>query len=501
MDDAILGALEKNKQTLNRERLFAQFQPLADLGYLNHPDVSERMPDSLKRNAISAFRNDYTVANLLTYRYNFENPDAYYQYAFMLNPAEEALLHNLVSINGEFLLPHNPEFGMVSLYSRILHYRLRLFGLWNAMDNCTIDEPYSSKSIEAFSALASLCGVPHERWMEIVFCSGNLNVLLDHFFGYTEIHSSKKVVYVPIQGIELDDDARNMIFAESNQFLSRLYQLFLWTKGAYTGRIDGDLGKMTIASLKEMLRLVNESSQEKKFVMANFFTRDGALPYHMWNVGDLMKLKQESERNNSIKSSTVVADLITDDFPLEDITVSLMNVLGVDSKKNRQSYFGNNFDDLIGEQAIKELYDKTKKNTFTVKGSRKRFFSRIFRESGVVRSFIRGLLQRIRNGISMFLHGLRFLMGHRTLFTSDEQGHSAVSSFDGDFDVVLLADPLLDEHIMRKHGRKCDYMANSLKQSLKLCGCVIKVVYLLSTPVGWAQLALIIGRNVSQIDL
>ena len=501
MDDAILCALEQNIQTLNRERLFAHFQPLADLGYLNHPDISEKMPDSLKRNAISAFRNDYTVANLLTYRYNFENPDAYYQYAFMLNPAEEALLHKLVSINGEFLIPHNPEPGSVSLYSRILHYRLRLFGLWKATDNCSIDEPYSSKSMEAFSALASLCGVPHERWMEIVLCSGNLNALLDHFFGYTEKNSSKKIVYVPIHGVELDDDARKMIFSKSNQFLSRLYQLFLWAKGAYTGRIDGDLGKMTKGSLKEMLRLVNETSQEKKFVMANFFTREGALPYHMWNVGDLMKLKQESERNNSLKSSTVVDDLITDDFPLEDITASLMNVLGVDSKKNRQSYFGNHFDNFIGEQAIKELYDKTKKNTFSVKGSRKRFFSRIFRKSGVVRSFLRGLLQRIRNGISMFLHGLRFLMGHRTISTPDEQGHSAVSTFDGDFDVVLLADPGIDQHIIKKHGRKCNYMANSLQQSLKLCGSVIKAVYLLAVPVGWAQLALIIGRKVSQIHL
>lgn len=501
MDDAIVNALERNRLTLNRERLFAQFQPLADLGYLNHTDINEKMSESLKRTAIIEFRKDYSFVHLLKYRYNFEDPDAYYQYAFMLNPAEEDLLHKMVSINGEFVLPYGPELGRVSLYSRIVHFRLRLFGLWQASEHCAVSNPYTQKSVQALVSLARLCGMPEKNLMEIVLCCGNLNALLDHFFVYTEKNISKKVAYVPKQGVVLDDKASELVLSQSNRFLSRVYQLFLWVKGAYTGRIDGDLGQMTIGSLKELLRLVNEASHEKKLVLANFFGGDRELPYYMWNVGDLMKLKQESESKKPVNSFSLVDNLVNDDFPLEDITASLMNVLGSDSKKNRQSYFGEDCTKLFQEPVIKELYDNIRKRNFLAKGSRKRFFSRIFRKSGVLRSFIRGLLQTIRNGLSVFLHGLRFLMGRRTIFTSNPQGHSVVSRFDCDFDVILLADAQLDPHSLKQHGQKCIYMSNSLKQSLSLCGSVIKTVYLLSTPVGWAQLSLIIGRKVTQIHL
>ena len=155
-----------NKLLRARRQEFVQH--LLELGYL--PSVNADIA-----RALEAFRREYLALGLLpNYTYSViydpdlqEEPDS----------LELELLHELTSLEGEFHIPYLPDVGVQNILSRVLHYRLALFGLFSEKE---VAQPFSSKGIAALEQLKSWLLRDGEATdlLKIVYLTGNINDLI-----------------------------------------------------------------------------------------------------------------------------------------------------------------------------------------------------------------------------------------------------------------------------------------------------------------------------------
>lgn len=139
-------------------------QPLVDLGYLSLSLINSK-PEV--RKALRRFRLDYKKVNWTSEKRLIETPS---DFKMIGEPdsLEIKLLHLLVDMDGDFLLPKEPEHGAVSLWSRILYYRLNLMGFYEVND---IDAPYDSRVLTvAINQLLSWMMIDKKRveWINLL---------------------------------------------------------------------------------------------------------------------------------------------------------------------------------------------------------------------------------------------------------------------------------------------------------------------------------------------
>ncbi|MEL6863864.1 MAG: hypothetical protein AAFP19_05570 [Bacteroidota bacterium] len=163
MPDLSLESLKKmipqdELQKLEKGRELESDQTLQSLGYLQAIHSNNR-PKILE--AIQAFRRDYQMSQLLPH---FAPPSPN---AGELEEMEIELLERLLSLDGEIKLSQLPTIGQTTLYSRLLHYRLQLLGLYHK----AINAPFTQDSLAGLQqlqqwiqghpnllGLANLCG-------------------------------------------------------------------------------------------------------------------------------------------------------------------------------------------------------------------------------------------------------------------------------------------------------------------------------------------------------
>ena len=475
MPSDFIGELIKKKYSLDQERPFSQFQALSDLGYLPAELVTENDDRGLKESAVRTFRKEYTESGFSPSRVNYEHPDDYTIYASLLNASEEELLHRMLSVNGGFVFSEFPVIQKKLLW-RIAVFRISLFG-------------YHANDLHiAVNKIGAFIG--ENNPLNVLNLIGMLEVLL---FRYTEIcsdHTSWKIARV-YPGDESFSSRDETFFDNGrNEFVARLFQLFMWKHGYYSGKIDGDLGNMSKDSLNELLRDINKQL-DTHYSIDTFAIKDPGLNYQMWNIGDLVHLSQKrtahligdldfSEENEFIGND--------DDYP-RDIAVGAMNItlsgdVAAGRRSNFDSYFALTKDKW--QKIDNEIFAPLMRRNYSVKQKRKKL-QLLFRKKPVLRNFFRILVRKLRQTISVLIHGFRFLSGQRSLETNSDQG-VIFTNFDFDFDVITCSPENVPRKVLNRHCRKVRYYSDSLNQSLALAGKVVSIVYSLSTPLSWRKL-------------
>jgi hypothetical protein len=244
-----LTAIAKNMESIQGDDLnIDMLQPLIDLGYLT---LTQCKPENQHRKtfleiAVKQFRKDYESYQSQIRRFTFEpfEKEHYHRYKTSLNEVEMIFIQKAVSFEGDFVLAELPPFGKVTLASRIVHYRLEMFGLYGKSANHGVDAPFTDESLAELQILKSFL-----RWEAIDDATilnwlGELNVLIDRIFEVLnrDTNRDKKNIYFDKNGVfdttQLIDTPVNTILCYYD-FMTRLFQIYLWANGWYHGAIDG----------------------------------------------------------------------------------------------------------------------------------------------------------------------------------------------------------------------------------------------------------------------
>lgn len=301
-----------------------------------------------------------------------------------------------------------------------------------------------------------------------------------------------------------DDDVNEQVALtmsrnEDNAFIIRLIQIHQWMAGFYHGRLDGELGPVTINSLREIISSYNDSGEDidEKKALVVLVEKDGIIAFN--TIFFLNKYKVEhSQSDKTIQT-------------LETINNSYQN-----AKADDQKDFRDNF--TTGIKDIRNGKDPSSREgkgfLGRIFGGIRSFFKKIFRfaskifgwiarKVGKALSFITSFLKKIYEVIKQaahhFIEGVKFLLGRTTILSGTPQ-QNIITQFNVDKDVINLVQQL-DEAILTIHKAKVNEKVQSLKFSLMLIALLFKTikVLLVGAIVAWPIFLLKLAKSFKQL--
>lgn len=297
-----LTEIAKNMESIQGEDLnIDMLQPLIDLGYLT---LKECKPENRHRKtfleiAVKQFRKDYESYQSQVKRFTFEpfEKEHYHHYKTNLNEVEMAFIQKAVSFEGDFVISELPTFGKVTLASRIVHYRLEMFGLYGKSAHHGIDAPFTDESLAMLQIVKSF--LEWERVDDVMVLNwlGELNVLIDRIFEVLnrDTNRDKKNIYFDKNGVF---DTTQLVGTDENtiqcyyRFMTHLFQIYLWANGWYHGAIDGII---KISDDKKLRQFSVEKTIDELVECLN-------------NYEDIILIKKEQERGEEREDEEEEAD-------------------------------------------------------------------------------------------------------------------------------------------------------------------------------------------------
>jgi hypothetical protein len=481
-------------------------QPLIDLGYLDLAAAKPENPNRIEAitQAVKQFRKECEAENYLRKRYTFLpfEYNNYHIYAFSLNEIEQGFIQKTVSFDGDFSIQFIPKIGEISLTSRIIHYRLQLFGLFPADK---INSPFSAFSLENLHWIKAFF-----EWqiddLTLLNQIGNIEVLI------SAIHSELSNGKVSDKFIYLFKDGRfNLtvlqhppaVVQKYYDFITRLFQMHLWANGLYHGEIDGkimdnDDRYSTKSAIKELVKFINKTTDRNLKVRQLYDKTPLRENTYFLNVIDLLNETKAMQEETGAES---VAEIVDDNRKLKkllfDENEQLAEPVKEQVEERKTNFWSNN----------RRFYFGIKQVIKTIGSSIKRFFRRIGnflkRAFNLFKRIAILIFQEIKEGIKVFFHGMKFLLGKRLITTEkDTEPNEIVSKYDLDFDSRLFVCNTCDNKTAKRHIEKCKNQMNALNISLIVTANVLRWALILATSgISWTQLLLIIAKKTKKIKL
>ena len=509
-------------------------QPLIDLGYLTFEEIKPENTDqsiNLER-AVRQFRKDYESHHLLQQKFTFLpfDQEHYHSYAKQLNEIELDFLQNLVSFEGTFVLPNLPLFGTTSLITRVVHYRLKILGLYGKEQNQGVEALYTEQSLEGIKGIKSFLKWEIEE-LDFINGIGHIENLIERIYNkVSELEVGKKKIYIDENGrfnthlFTTNPDSKVGLYYE---FLARIFQVRLWIDGLYNGEIDGiikDDDSNNYSTKKAIRELVRYLRRDKELREDPFIIEKG------YQLKDL-KVKDFYNKNRRLKSYVLnVIDLLyitkamKDDRPVIAVSDVLIDE---NNQKLRDELFE---DEGAFKTEVKENLAEREKDFLA--GSKRRFYYGIKQFGQTIRRVIRNIFRvvsekiklgfnflrrlaiwvfrEVKEGIKVFLHGMQFLVGKRQIITSKKpieertKGEvpedSIVSKYDLDCDSIVFISEKCDKESESRHNKKCHHQMNSLNISLIVTALILRwILILTSGATGWTPFLLMIARTLKQV--
>jgi hypothetical protein len=474
-----LTEIAKDMDSIQDDLNIDMLQPLIDLGYLT---LIQCKPENQHRKtfleiAVKQFRKDYETYQLHTKRFTFQpfEQEHYHHYKTNLNEIETAFIQKVVSFEGGFEVTELPTFGTVTLASRIIHYRLEMFGLYGKSSHHGIDAPFTDESLKNLHLLKGFLEWKTIDDIVVLNWLGDLNALIDQVFEglNKDKNRHKKVIFVFEDGTF--DTSRFGIDAEDTteeilchyEFMARLFQIYLWVNGLYHGAIDGVIKNNTSKQAQRKAR--REARQRNRRNERN-------------EDNETDEIEAETEKNEAFSTENAILELVyylnqskdierpnnkpfeVDYFygKWENTTTYRINIINIlertkalqidDNSESITEIIDkndgetNNEKDKISTQLFNEngrFSDLVKtnlalrKNNF-LSGTRRKIyygiqlFKKVFRRIvgvfkkigdffktvfNIVKRIAILIYQEVKEGIKVFIHGFSFLVGKRRIAT------------------------------------------------------------------------------------
>lgn len=394
-----------------------------------------------------------------------------------------------------------PSFGAINLKSRIIHYRLKLLGLYSG----EVNSPYSSLSYVGLEKLGSFIDKNKLSAINLVAdlqrftnqylkINGYKNCLTvfdapdsldtDSFPEYSgkfkrtlkknlskfpEIFNEidKKLFYRKDDKVE-GQYLQELAQSEFNSFTLRLIQIHQWMGGFYNGNIDDYFGPISLNSLTNIIDTYAEAFDTKVKLEEVLVIIKGDV-FLFNSLFFLKQYKEESYANdNSIDTLNIVSQTYNKANENERQSFEQNINTEIESINNSSSQIGNNL--------------TFSKKVFT---GIKTFFKKVFKFAGkifkwiaeqtskfldFIKAFIRNLYEYIKLAIRHFLNGIKFLIGKSPIVSQNKNGSYNYTNFDFDKDVISIINS--DTGKLEEHVNKAHTLVKSMDFSLEVISLV-----------------------------
>ncbi len=492
--EALLAEAEHYESQMPSEEA-ETIQHLMELGYLlnNAPTLASTLEKALEK-----FLRDFQDQRLVS-QGEFLKLRSTYGHSL-----EVLLLRECTDIDEGFRFTSMPDFGEVSLKSRIILYRLALFGLWDGQPDSPYSEVVSLKigslkkygryieAIEACNALADI-----EKFSKrILHIWGDENALIAFHipddtnekdvsgafkrrfrkdFGKREKFADRIEQFLLNAAPEHIDyqylSARAT--TDINRFILRVIQVHQWTEGEYNGKLDGDWGNVTLESLKQTIELYNED--EARDVRTKEVLAPMGKGHYLFNA--LFFLRHYMIEEGVDQTEGV----------LDSLTTQAQNA----SKEELETFKTNTqklLDTTLSENQLEQV--QVKMGLFKrVYFGFKKFFKKLFRFGkklfkwivnkfeklfSYLKDFFKKILQIAKTAIRSMINGIRYILGKLPIISVSAENKYLITKFQIDGDgISILPSGKKD---LSAHQKLMDTRVAELSFSLALVGELISLM-------------------------
>lgn len=399
----------------------------------------------------------------------------------LLSEEELSLLHRLSSLEGEFDLHRfSPEqISADALLCRVLNFRLSMLGIFDITPGPHPDARWPF----CLEKLAGWCGLTgHSQVIQLLGDAEKLSETLArqdrypgsryHHFVYfkspvqrlskrmqpqagDEQRFRSRFPFIPAESIarfeqvisdrnQMDDEIND----ELNQLMTRLVQIRLWLLGTYPGKLDNDLGPLTLEGITSLMDYFRENfGKSKGYVLSDLLMHLGG-DYWALNATYLFKaflpvLEEMNEKKQSKRPTRTISEeigrLLSDpstslqakESILATINEELQNKppVAVNPQRKPRTRAGKGLLRSIGRffRHVGELIGKGIKRVI-------RTLKKLFRW---FKNTARVIWRELKEIYSPMSQAIRFFFSKRTI-TTVRGGERIVTDFDGGFDSVTV---------------------------------------------------------------
>lgn len=444
------------------------------------------------------------------------------------------LLERATDIDEGFRFSKLPDSGEVSLKSRIVHYRLDIFGLWPFPISQPFDMINSQAQLQVLGDFLQL------EKLEALNLAGDVEKMTTHLL---DMHPEEDFIlaFKPRNAIEpklkrqlnrsqkfkkqliedfgerteffrylkkeiLKENPSRVDFNFLNlqiqkpfkKFVMRLIQVHQWQDGLYKGLLDSDMGEVTINSIlktNELYNSVNEKSVPAFRILTHLVD-----DYFLFNALFFLQEYMVEEEKTDNPEELIINDLMNNikqasdgDLNAFDLNMNVIKAEIAIASQNKpverkgflqRVYFG-----------IKKIFNKI------AKFSRKVFtwvvrFADHFKE--ILKKVFGGLFDRLSTGIKAFIAGIKTILGRGGVISSAENGMIAsVIRLDGDCYNIVAGNKAIS--LVDTHMKSVDIQVKNLQFSLAVVGGVLKIIATSLSVLSWPMLMMTIIKTVKQI--
>lgn len=498
---------------------------LDNLGYIELDRNSGKQTASFEEleEGISLFRQEYEL-NKQDFHKGIDRFGTFKSQ--LLSEEELDFLHELSSLEGEFELHHYPlkKIGQNPILSRVLNWRLGILSIFNK----NITNQLSDDLTNHLNLLGSWCNISdHEQIIDLLGNMENLSLAIakqdfypdsdyrhliyfknsykklkdqDVKFTSNRKRFESRLPFIPQESQNtLNLVQKKKVAFDSfqndqlHQLMTRLVQIRLWLLGNYQGKLDNDLGPLSITGIHSLISYIHESYGGKQgYKMSDLLMRLGNDRWVL-NVSYLFKallpvlVRMESDK----KMETISEEFST-----------IINKLEKEEDKKEVL--------KVIDQQIKTEFESPSKRKSKTRGGKRllRSIGRFFKRIGdFIKDGIEWVIQSIKNLFKWFKNGIKILV--RELKKAFHMAKTALSFFfskrivksqntksqlitDYDFNFDSLTTVIgTDKELIEEHIRKNRWITYALEEVSEFLGEVISIaIKIAKGPMGWIQLGI-----------
>lgn len=446
---------------------------------------------------------------------------------FMLS----TLLRKVTDIDEGILISDLPGIGETGLVTRMIQYRLDLFGIWPH----DVAKPFSNVTLQKLDEIA---GYAHCNHLEAVNNLADIEAFTRHLL---EVHPPEKFILI-FRSPKVKEETKKKLdrrqafkrqliedFGERTDFVShlaknvlknkphkidfsflqreatdpfkrfimRLMQIHQWQDGFYNGLLDSDMGDLSLSGFLQTIDFYNESdNQHIKTHRVITYVHKGFFVFN--SLFFLQEYMVEDEQGGS------------EDMILQSLTGQLEN-----SSSDDQQHFNTNLHKLKSdifnesEQPPKERKGLLQRIYFGVKRLIKkafRFVRKIFdwvkdkvqKAWGLLKGLFRNFFENLQMGIRAFIDGINFIFGRKGI-QSHAGDEMIITKFSIDGDSVSISSSQIS-NVLEQHLQNVGYNINSMKFTLAIVAGILKLIIHMVSIITWPLLLMNIIKIYKNIS-
>jgi hypothetical protein len=287
-----------------------------------------------------------------------------------------------------------------------------------------------------------------------------------------------------------------IIHDELNQLMIRVIQLRLWLLGLYQGKLDNELGPLSLNAIKNALELYKSTyGNNEGFSINDIITY---MRNDNWAINSVFLIKgflphlgndQCNHQAQTISEELHVLYSRVNDDEKETFIKEVHQIIEEKKKVNPED----------------EMYRKTKnRGVQQIYRSISRFIRRLVKDikHGIQKVIekLRILFDWIKNGVNILFRelkkafnlltaGVEFFFSERKVASIQEKS-KIVTDYDFDFDNVTTITNY-EPKLLQVQAEQCNYIAEALEEVAEFLGTVVYIILkVISGPYGWIQLAI-----------